>query len=384
LTATGTSGLTTSNNNASIYQNLFPSARFESVGAPGRNWVEVELRQRNNVLLWILDGTVAAQRTNTSVFTSGNVMVGFMDPFSSIASPAEDAVALFANLRVEDLSLPALQPPSIKSQPASQAISTGANVTFIVGATGSNLLGYQWRFNGTDLVGASNSSFSLTNVQPANTGSYDVLVGNAAGLVASAPATLSVTLPDVRFLSAMVLSNDHVQLLFSGVPGQVYVVQASTNLVDWLPVSVLTATNGPLVFTYADTTNFPCRFYRAYQSASQMLTDFEAYAPGTQVMFQPPSASGSTAGFLNLTPDFAYVTNSLPAGHSSAKVLVAGWNFKAGTTNPWLRLTTFSAANLPNPTLGTNQVVQFDIYTDNTPVCCGRFPRNRHHRRDWR
>jgi hypothetical protein len=81
-------------------------------------------------------------------------------------------------------------------------------------------------------------------------------------------------------------------------------------------------------------------------------------------MFQPPSASGSTAGFLDATPDFACVTNAFPPGHSSAKVLAAGWAFKTGTTDPWLRLTTFNAANVPNPTISTNQVLQFDICTD--------------------
>ena len=137
LTAAGTSGLTASNNTATIYQNLFPASRFETAGAPGKNWVEVELRQTNNIILWILDGTVVAQRTNTSVFTSGNIMIGYMDPYASIANPAEDAFVLFDNLRVEDLSGPALQPPAITSQPANQTASTGGNATFTVGATGS-------------------------------------------------------------------------------------------------------------------------------------------------------------------------------------------------------------------------------------------------------
>ena len=128
---------------------------------------------------------------------------------------------------------------------------------------------------------------------------------------------------------------------------------------------MLTVTNGPLPFIDPDAPNFPCRFYRAHQSASQRLTDFEAYAPGTQVMFQPPSASGSTSAFLNSTPNSAYVTNAFPAGDSSARVLAAGWSFKAGTTGPWLRLITYAAANLPNPTISTNQVLQFDLYTDN-------------------
>ena len=316
------------------------------------------------MILWILDGTVVAQRTNTSAFTSGNIMLGFMDPFASIASPAKDAFVLFDNLRVEDLSAAALQPPGIASQPESQTVSAGTNVTFTVEATGSIPLGYQWRLNGTNLAGATTASLSLTNVQAANAGAYDVVVSNPAGLATSAPATLAVNLPDVRFLSAAMLTNGQVQLVFSGVPGQEYVIQASTNLADWRPISVLSVTNGPLPFIDPAATNFAWRFYRARQGTSQTLADFEAFAPGTQVMFQPPSASGSTAGFLDAMPDFACVTNAFPPGHSSAKVLAAGWSFKTGTTNPWLRLTTFNAANVPNPTISTNQTLQFDIYTD--------------------
>ena len=364
LTPLGTSGLTASNHTASIYQNLFPSARFETAGVPGKNWIEVELRQTNNLILWILDGIVVAQRANTSAFTAGNIMLGFMDPFSSIASPAENAFVLFDNVRVEDLDDSLLQPPGVTLQPASQSAAAGANVTFTVAATGSNPLSYQWRFNGTNLAGAINASLSLTNAQTAHAGTYDVVVSNAAGLATSAPATLVVAPPDVRFLSASMLTNGQVQLLFSGGPGEDYVILASTNLADWRPISVLTATNGPLPFIDPAATNLARRFYRARHGTSQTLTDFEAFAPGTQVMFQPPSASGSTAGFLNPTPNFAYVTNAFPGGHSSAKVLAAAWSFKTGTTDPWLRLTTFSAANSPNPTISTNQVVQFDLYTD--------------------
>jgi hypothetical protein len=269
LTPAGTSGLTASNNTAAIYQNLFPSSRFETAGAPGKSWIEVELRQTNNVILWILDGTIVAQRTNTSAFTSGNIMLGFMDPFTSIASPAKDAFVLFDNLRVEDLSAAALQPPAIIAQPSSQTVSAGASVTFTVGATGSDPLGYQWRLNGTHLAGATNTSLSLTNVQAANAGAYDVVVSNTAGLATSAPATLAVSLPDVRFLSVAMLPNGQVQLFFAGVPGQEYVIQASPNLVDWRPISVLIASNGPLPFIDPAATHFAWRFYRARQGTSQ-------------------------------------------------------------------------------------------------------------------
>jgi hypothetical protein len=189
-----------------------------------------------------------------------------MDPYATIANPVKDAFVLFDNVRVEDLSAGALQPPGITAQPSNQTASAGSNVTFTVGATGSNPLGYQWRFNGTNLAGATNPSLSLTNVQAASAGAYDVVASNIAGLAASAPATLTVSLPDVRFLSIAILANGQAQLVFSGVPGQSYVIQTSPNLVNWTSNSVLTAINGPLPFIDPAATNFSSRFYRALMS----------------------------------------------------------------------------------------------------------------------
>ena len=70
------------------------------------------------------------------------------------------------------------------------------------------------------------------------------------------------------------------------------------------------------------------------------------------------------SNFLNAAPSFAYVTNSFPACPPGGRVLYAAWDFKTGTSNPWLRFTSNNATNLPNPTIGTNQVLQFDIYAD--------------------
>src|SRR6478735_7453138 len=60
---------------------------------------------------------------------------------------------------------PAWSQLSITQQPAHQPVSLGANVTFQVGATGSAPLAYQWRRNGNDVSGATNSSLALLNVQ---------------------------------------------------------------------------------------------------------------------------------------------------------------------------------------------------------------------------
>jgi hypothetical protein len=103
-TSSPAGGLSASNHSSAIYQTLFPSARFETPGAPGKQWVSVEVSQASNVVKWLMDGTQVAQKTNTSIFTNGRVMIGMMDVFSSIANPARDAFVLYDNVRVEDRS----------------------------------------------------------------------------------------------------------------------------------------------------------------------------------------------------------------------------------------------------------------------------------------
>ena len=85
--------------------------------------------------------------------------------------------------------------PSIITQPASQTVLAGSNVTFTVAAAGTTPLSYQWRWSGTNIAGATGSSLALSNVQPAQAGSYSVLVTNVAGSVISSNAVLTINSP---------------------------------------------------------------------------------------------------------------------------------------------------------------------------------------------
>ncbi|HPC60588.1 MAG TPA: immunoglobulin domain-containing protein [Verrucomicrobiota bacterium] len=86
-------------------------------------------------------------------------------------------------------------PPVIVAHPADQTVNPGATVVFAVSATGTEPLSYQWQRGGSDIVGATGSSFSLDNVQPADSGIYSVIVSNAAGVEVSDPAVLTVNVP---------------------------------------------------------------------------------------------------------------------------------------------------------------------------------------------
>jgi Leucine-rich repeat (LRR) protein len=83
---------------------------------------------------------------------------------------------------------------SIVTQPQSQTVAAGSNALFSVSASGYGTLGYQWRFNGATLPGATASTLTLTNVQATNAGSYVAVVSNTLGAATSSAATLTVLL----------------------------------------------------------------------------------------------------------------------------------------------------------------------------------------------
>ena len=94
-------------------------------------------------------------------------------------------------------------PPVLTTQPQSQAVVLGSNVTFNVVATGAPPLAYRWKFNGTNLAGATGTSLTLTNVLPTNAGSYSVVVTNTSGSVSSSNALLTILFPPVITLQPL-------------------------------------------------------------------------------------------------------------------------------------------------------------------------------------
>ena len=71
--------------------------------------------------------------------------------------------------------------PVIQQQPASLVTEDGGAVTFSVLASGNPPPSFQWRFNGSNLSGATNSSLVLDPVSLSNAGSYDVVLTNPVG-----------------------------------------------------------------------------------------------------------------------------------------------------------------------------------------------------------
>ncbi|MDQ1590438.1 MAG: hypothetical protein QOG71_1065 [Pyrinomonadaceae bacterium] len=100
-----------------------------------------------------------------------------------------------ANGQLRSIQYPAGQtPPSIVMHPQSRSVAAGQPVTFIVSATGSEPLHYQWQRNEVDIPGANQSSYSLEPATFDDDGAqFRCVVSNAFGSVTSNSAKLIVT-----------------------------------------------------------------------------------------------------------------------------------------------------------------------------------------------
>jgi uncharacterized delta-60 repeat protein len=131
----------------------------------------------------LIDGGRISGSTNNVVVLS-NVSGADGGEYSvEIANDSGIITSLVATVTIVD--------PLITTNPAPLIVSLGQNATFNVSAVGTTLT-YQWRQDGTNLVGATTSSLSLTNIQRANAGSYDVLVSNVFSTAISSNALLTV------------------------------------------------------------------------------------------------------------------------------------------------------------------------------------------------
>ncbi|MBI5850625.1 MAG: immunoglobulin domain-containing protein [Planctomycetes bacterium] len=82
--------------------------------------------------------------------------------------------------------------PSITASPESLEVCVGDERTLSATATGTAPLSYQWRFNETDIAGATASSLALTSITFNHAGSYTCTVTNACGNTTTTAATIVV------------------------------------------------------------------------------------------------------------------------------------------------------------------------------------------------
>jgi hypothetical protein len=159
-------------------------------------------------------------------------------------------------------TLTVLGPPSITQPPASFAVLPGANTNLSVVATGILPLNYQWRFFGTNLSGATASSYSLSNIQPVNAGNYTVVITNIYGSTTSSVVSVNVLVsPTLTIVNG---SSTNFGFAFATVFGSTYVTQYKANLNDtnWTAIATNVGAGNMLSNNFPVTSALSNRFYR--------------------------------------------------------------------------------------------------------------------------
>ncbi len=102
--------------------------------------------------------------------------------------------------------------PSISTQPMAQVVTAGETATFIVVASGSTPLSYQWQKGGTDLSGETAASYTTPAATMSDNGSlFRVVVSNSIGSATSKAATLTVNAVSVGNTDVLTYHNDNAR-----------------------------------------------------------------------------------------------------------------------------------------------------------------------------
>ncbi|MDB6024368.1 MAG: hypothetical protein JWM68_591 [Verrucomicrobiales bacterium] len=318
-------------------------------------------------------GTYTVYIDNISVVTSTTNLV--VDAGSTLTLPNISATDADFPSQTLTFSLDAGAPAGATINPV-----TGVFTWTPTGSQGpsTNVITIRVTDNGPGTLSASQNItvvVNKVNTAPTITSSFDQVIELNGG------STINLT---------FTASDDDIptnSLTFSlqGTPPVGSSINASSGVFTWTPpnqlstniITVRVTDNGvPALYDEKDLTvivsptNTAPTLALGSARVDEKMVNFESFANGTasgSVMFKTPVYSGSTALFIDTAAtNYTTVTGTFPAGNANAgaRVLKAGWSFKTGTTNPWVRLTTASMAILPNPTLDLAARVKFDIYCD--------------------
>lgn len=136
---------------------------------------------------WRRNGTPIAGATGASYVIS-SATTGSAGTYTVVATnSAGSATSTAASLTVRSWGY-----PYILAQPTSQSVANGAPVTFRVNAGGSSRYSYQWRRNGSNIRGATGSSYTIGSTSSGSAGAYSVVIKGSKSSITSANAVLTV------------------------------------------------------------------------------------------------------------------------------------------------------------------------------------------------
>ncbi|HEY1789043.1 MAG TPA: LamG-like jellyroll fold domain-containing protein, partial [Verrucomicrobiae bacterium] len=148
---------------------------------------------------WYFNGAPLAGQTNANLSytpvgttNAGSYYVVATNPYGKLTNSTIN-VTIFG-------------PPAVSQQTSALLnIFAGSNPTLYVTASGATPIHYQWNLDGTAITGATNSSYTLTNIQTSAT--YGCVLTNALGTNAITPISVAVLTDPTAPYPVQVLAN---------------------------------------------------------------------------------------------------------------------------------------------------------------------------------
>jgi alpha-tubulin suppressor-like RCC1 family protein len=135
----------------------------------------------------------AGERHSLSLKADGTVVAWGNGSQGQNVVPAglKNVVSIAAGYR-HNLALARSAAPRFAMPLMNRSVAHGTTARLYAAASGTSPIHYQWRFNGSDLPGATNAVLELAAVRFEQAGGYSVVASNAYGNVTSATAHLGV------------------------------------------------------------------------------------------------------------------------------------------------------------------------------------------------
>ena len=209
------------------------TAAIQSVFVPARGWLGAVFHE-TNATLSAPGLAVSVNRPTVLLITTHSNQVATLyvgDPYENMVPPYNNKTVPYTNLSmrvtqmnvtingkaftvklppwphlgktaVSTVSLSATNiAPAIVRQPGDAQALAGESATFSVGAAGVPSVSYQWQRNGTNIAGATNTSYTLTAAAAYQNAAFRCVVSNSLGVAISTAGILAVT--DVPTISTV-------------------------------------------------------------------------------------------------------------------------------------------------------------------------------------
>lgn len=279
-------------------------------------------------------GSVSLPGATNAAFTLASVATSDAGIYSVLVT--NGAGAAVSN----NVTLTVNQPvaaPTISTQPLSQTVTAGQAVRFTVTAQGAAPLSYQWRRNGVNLAGGTTTAWVIAGAQPADAGSYTVVVSNSGGSITSNIASLVVTGAAV-------------------VPPSIVTPPASQSVVAGQPVTFTVAAQGAAPLGYQWRKNgvtIPGATGTSYTLPNTTAADAGSY---TVVITNAGGSITSGAAVLVVLPASVLTNLSVRTTLGPAQNLIVGAVISGGAKDVLVRaagpaLNRFGLSGYPDPRL---------------------------------